>query len=153
MIVRGLGSRYYDGEGISARRIPIVEAGALSNLFVDSYYGRKIERDPTTGGASNLVVAPGDRNLEAILGDVEEGYLVTSWLGGNSDATTGDFSLGMRGHLIENGEVGGAVQEMKDDGSPAARSSLVASDEPPPSRSVIRVSAADHRLSVSISYG
>ncbi|MFK7984626.1 MAG: TldD/PmbA family protein [Sandaracinaceae bacterium] len=110
--VRGLGSRYYDGEGISARTLPIIEAGALSNLFVDSYYGRKIERTPTTGSSSNLVVAPGRRDLAAILEDVGEGVMITGWLGGNSDATTGDFSLGARGHRIENGQPGAAIQEM-----------------------------------------
>ncbi|MCB9597868.1 MAG: TldD/PmbA family protein [Sandaracinaceae bacterium] len=112
LIVRGLGSRYYDGEGIAARRLPVVTGGALQNLFVDTYYGRKIERAPTTGGASNLVVTPGTRDLAAIVADVNEGYLVTSWLGGNSDATTADFSLGMRGHAIADGQVGAPVQEM-----------------------------------------
>jgi PmbA protein len=112
LVVRGLGSRYYDGEGISARRLPIVDDGALRTLYVDTYYGRKTGMEPTTGGASNLVVAPGTRSLDAIVGDVSEGVLVTGWLGGNSDATTGDFSLGLRGHLLENGRVGAPVQEM-----------------------------------------
>ena len=48
----------------------------------------------------------------AFVADVNEGYLVTSWLGGNSDATTADFSLGMRGHAIADGQVGAPVQEM-----------------------------------------
>jgi len=112
LIVRGLGSRYYDGEGIAARRLPIVAEGALQNLFVDTYYGRKIEREPTTGTTSNVVITPGARDLEAISADLDEAYLVTSWLGGNSDATTGDFSLGLRGHLITGGAVAGPVQEM-----------------------------------------
>ena len=37
---------------------------------------------------------------------------MTSWLGGNADSTTGDFSLGLRGHMIENGEIGRPVGEM-----------------------------------------
>ncbi len=112
LIGRGLGSRYYDGEGIAARRLPIMADGALQNLFVDTYYGRKIERAPTTGTPSNLIVAAGERDLAAVTSDLERGYLVTSWLGGNSDATTGDFSLGLRGHLVSGGVVGGPVQEM-----------------------------------------
>ena len=112
LVVRGFGSRYYDGEGIAARPLSIVEGGALRTVYVDTYYGRKTEMEPTTGGASNLIVAPGERGLSAIVRDVGEGILVTSWLGGNSDGTTGDFSLGLRGHLIANGEIGGPVQEM-----------------------------------------
>ena len=37
---------------------------------------------------------------------------MTSWLGGNADSTTGDFSLGLRGHMIENGVIGRPVGEM-----------------------------------------
>ena len=44
--------------------------------------------------------------------EVRDGVYVTSWLGGNADATTGDFSLGLRGHMIENGQIGGPVGEM-----------------------------------------
>ncbi len=112
LIPRGLGSRYYDGEGISARRMPIVQDGALQAIYVDTYYGRKIEAAPTTGGSSNLVIEPGARALDAIVADLSQGLLVTSWLGGNSDATTGDFSLGLRGHLIERGRIAAPVQEM-----------------------------------------
>ncbi|HEY8429890.1 MAG TPA: TldD/PmbA family protein [Sandaracinaceae bacterium] len=112
LVPRGPGSRYYDGEGISARRHPIVADGALRTLYVDTYYGRKIGLPPTTGSSSNLVVEPGARPLAAIVADVREGVLVTGWIGGNSDATTGDFSLGLRGHLIEGGRVGAPVQEM-----------------------------------------
>ncbi|HJL19714.1 MAG TPA: TldD/PmbA family protein [Sandaracinaceae bacterium LLY-WYZ-13_1] len=112
LLVRGLGSRYYDGEGIAARPRTLVADGALQTLFVDTYYGRKTGMEPTTGGSSNLVVAPGERGRAAITADVDDGILVTSWLGGNSDSTTGDFSLGLRGHRIEGGRVGAAVQEM-----------------------------------------
>jgi PmbA protein len=67
---------------------------------------------PTTGSASNRIIGTGDHSLEALLKEVGSGIYVTSWLGGNADNTTGDFSLGLRGHLIENGQVGGPVGEM-----------------------------------------
>jgi PmbA protein len=112
LIVRGLASRHYDDEGISARALPIVEDGVVRNFYVDTYYGRKGDMAPTTGTPSNRVVRPGSRSLEQLLGDAGEGVYVTSWLGGNADGTTGDFSLGLRGHLIENGKVGRPVGEM-----------------------------------------
>ena len=112
LIRRGLASRRYDGEGIGARTLPIIERGALVSLYVDTYYGRKIAMAPTTGGSSNLVITPGARPLDAIVRDLDDAILVTSWLGGNSDATTGDFSLGLRGHRIERGVIGAPVKEM-----------------------------------------
>ncbi len=67
---------------------------------------------PTTGLPSNSVVATGDRRLAKLLADAGDGVYVTSWLGGNADGTTGDFSLGLRGHMIENGRIGRPVGEM-----------------------------------------
>jgi PmbA protein len=67
---------------------------------------------PTTGSPSNRVLNLGDKNRDALIAELEEGILITSWLGGNSDSATGDFSLGVRGHLIENGKVGAPVSEM-----------------------------------------
>lgn len=112
LIVRGLASRHYDSEGISARALPIVENGVVRNLYVDTYYGRKAEMPPTTGTPSNRVVATGDRSLAELIADAGTGVYVTSWLGGNADGTTGDFSLGLRGHMIENGKIGRPVGEM-----------------------------------------
>jgi PmbA protein len=112
LIVRGLGSRHFDSEGISSQVLPIVEAGVVRNIYVDTYYGRKAGMTPTTGDPSNRRVSPGDRSLEELLGDAGEGVYVTSWLGGNADSTSGDYSLGLRGHLIENGKIGRPVGEM-----------------------------------------
>ena len=112
LIHRGMGSRHYDSEGISAKALPIVENGVVKNIYVDTYYGRKGDMAPTTGSASNRRIALGDRSLEQLLSDVGDGVYVTSWLGGNADATTGDFSLGLRGHMIENGQIGRPIGEM-----------------------------------------
>jgi PmbA protein len=112
LIVRGLASRHYDNEGISSKKLPIVENGVVKNIYVDTYYGRKSEMAPTTGTPSNRVVELGSQSLDELLGEVGTGVYVTSWLGGNADRTTGDFSLGLRGHMIENGDVGRPVGEM-----------------------------------------
>lgn len=112
LLVGGHSSRLFDGEGIAARRMPLLEGGALQALYLNTYYARKLGVDPTTGGPSNRIVTPGERDLDAIIADMDDAVLVTSWLGGNADGTTGDFSLGMRGHLVKNGEIGEAIGEM-----------------------------------------
>lgn len=112
LIVRGLGSRLYDPEGISSKVLPIVEQGMVRDIYVDTYYGRKAGMTPTTGSPSNRRVTPGNQSLAELLSDAGDGVYVTSWLGGNADGTTGDFSLGLRGHMIENGQVGRPVGEM-----------------------------------------
>jgi PmbA protein len=109
---QGMGSRHYDAEGISARTIRLIENGVVENIYVDTYYGGKAKMSPTTGTASNRIVKPGPQSLEQLLGEVGNGVYVNSWLGGNADGTTGDFSLGLRGNMIENGQLGRPVAEM-----------------------------------------
>jgi len=134
LIARGLASRHYDNEGISARALPIVENGVVSNIYVDTYYGRKGDMTPTTGTPSNRVVQLGKHSLAQLLQKVGDGVYVTSWLGGNADGTTGDFSLGLRGHMIENGQIGRPVSEMNVTGNLRdlfARLELVGNDPYP----------------------
>lgn len=112
LIPGAVGSHPFDDEGAAAFEMPILKDGALQHYFLDSYYARKLGKKPTTGRWGNIIVRPGKRNLDTILGDVGTGVYVTSWLGGNADSTTGDFSFGLRGHLIEGGRVGAPVGEM-----------------------------------------
>lgn len=67
---------------------------------------------PTTGRTTNLVAQPGKRSLEAMLKDVKDGILVTGFLGGNSNATTGVFSLGISGFRIVKGQRSEPISEM-----------------------------------------
>lgn len=112
LIPGAVASRPFDDEGVAAFEMPIFENGTLKNYFLSSYYARKLEAKPTTGSWGNIIVKPGQRDLDTIVRDVGKGVYVTSWLGGNADSTTGDFSFGLRGHLIEGGKIGGPVGEM-----------------------------------------
>ncbi len=109
---RGLGSHPFDGEGATSFAMPVLTKGRLQNYFLDTYNAHKLDMPPTTGGWSNLVIEPGRRDLDAIVKGTRKGVYVTQWLGGNADSTSGDFSLGLRGHLIENGSIGAPVGEM-----------------------------------------
>lgn len=112
LIPKGFGSRAFDGEGIAARRLPLFERGFLRNYYVDVYYGKKLGMEPTTGSTSNLAWTTGTRGRDAMLKDIKEGVLITSFLGGNSNDATGDFSFGIRGFLVKNGALVHPVAEM-----------------------------------------
>jgi PmbA protein len=114
---RGLGSRLFDGEGIAARPLPLFEAGSLRSYFIDSYYGRKLKARPTTGSASNLSWKLGTKDRAGLLADLEEGILVTGFLGGNSNGVTGDFSLGIQGFRVRGGKLAEPVGEMNISGN------------------------------------
>ena len=112
LVVKGFGSQLFDSEGMAARRRPIFEAGQLKTYFVDNYYGRKLKMEPTTARTSNLAWKLGDKGQEALLSDLKDGLLVTSFLGGNSNSTTGDFSLGISGFRVRGGKLAEPIAEM-----------------------------------------
>ncbi len=114
---RGLGSRLYDGEGLAAHAFPVLEGGVLRSYYVDTYYGRKLGLPPTTGRTSNLAWRLGDRSPAALLADMGEGILVTGFLGGNSNSTTGDFSFGVRGFQVRGGRTAEPLGEMNVSGN------------------------------------
>lgn len=137
---RGLGSRYWDNDGIAAKRFAVVEAGVLRSYYIDNYYGRKLGRPPTTGSASNLVFSEGKQSVDAILASIPQGMLVTEFLGGNSNDTTGDFSLGVQGFVIRDGKRAEPFSEMNISGNQGALwSSLVALGDDPYPYSNVRV--------------
>ncbi|MCB9764989.1 MAG: TldD/PmbA family protein [Alphaproteobacteria bacterium] len=116
-VPRGLGSRPYDADGLKAQRRPIFEDGVLRTWFLDVYHARKLERAPTTGQSSNLVVTPGMRSWQQIAADLPRAIRVTSFLGGNSNPASGDFSFGIRGQLLEHGEPVANLSEMNISGN------------------------------------
>lgn len=111
-IVGGRGSRLFDGEGLATKKRLVFENGVLKNYYIDTYYGKKMEMSPTSGGTTNLVFETGDKDLEALMASVKNGILVTGFNGGNCNGSTGDFSYGIDGFLIENGKIVQPVSEM-----------------------------------------
>lgn len=116
-VKRGLGSRVYDGEGMTTRKRVLIEKGVLKEYLIDCYYARKLGVDPTGGSTSNIVFECGSKSVDELVADVSKGILVTSMIGGNSNGTTGDYSWGLRGMLIENGKLVKPVNEMNISGN------------------------------------
>ena len=111
-IPRGLGSKTYDGDGFPARKRDLFAEGVVNEFIVDWYYSRKLGWEPTSGSISNIIIPPGTRSLEEIIKDLGRCMLITGYIGGNSNSTTGDFSVGIIGKLYENGQFVQNVAEM-----------------------------------------
>lgn len=122
-ILRGPGSKPFDGEGLPTRRNVVVEQGILKTFLCDSYSGRKLGRPSTasasrgSGGGvgpstSNFLLLPGQESPEDILKSTKSGLYVTEMMGFGFNAVTGDFSRGASGFWIENGELAFPVSEV-----------------------------------------
>lgn len=111
-IPSGRGSKHFDNEGLALSKRIIFEKGVLRSFNIDTYYGKKLGMDPTSGSTSNVVLAAGTRSLEEILSSIDRGILITGFNGGNTNGATGDFSYGIEGFLIESGKEIQPVSEM-----------------------------------------
>ncbi|HUX95021.1 MAG TPA: TldD/PmbA family protein [Bacteroidales bacterium] len=117
LLPKGFGSRHFDQEGINSVKREVLEKGILRNYFIGTYYGRKLNLLPTTISPSNLVFKTGDKDQAALIKSVKKGVLVTGFNGGNCNGSTGDFSYGIEGFLIEKGEIVHPVNEMNISGN------------------------------------
>jgi PmbA protein len=111
-VIEGLGSTAFDGEGMSTARLALFDRGVLENHLLDTYYASKLGRAATFGSTTNLIVAPGERDLAGLLAAMGDGILITGFSGGNSNSATGDFSVGVRGLRVEKGRISRPVAEM-----------------------------------------
>ncbi len=117
LLTKGFGSRHFDQEGINAVKREVIEGGILRNYFIGTYYGRKLDMAPTAINPSNLVFRTGEKDQSSLIKSVKKGVFVTGFNGGNCNGSTGDFSYGIEGFLIENGELGHPVNEMNISGN------------------------------------
>ena len=120
---RGLRSRPFDGEGVTARPLAIVEDGVLKSWLLDCATARELSLT-TTGhaqrgvssspspGASNLHLEPGAQTPDELIADITEGFYITELIGSGINPVTGDYSRGASGFWIENGKLGYPVSEV-----------------------------------------
>lgn len=111
-IPRGLGSRLYDQDGFPTGKRELIKDGILNEFLVDWYYSQKLGWEPTSGSLNNIIIPPGSRSLDTIIKDLGRCMLITDFIGGNSNSTTGDFSVGVIGKLYDKGEFVQNVAEM-----------------------------------------
>ncbi|MCC8188550.1 MAG: TldD/PmbA family protein [Bacteroides sp.] len=111
-LIQASGARYFDSEGVATERRPVFENGVLRTYYIDTYSGQKMGVEPTISNPSILVLQPGSKDVDGMVADVDRGILVTGFNGGNCNNTTGDFSYGIEGFLIENGKLTQPISEM-----------------------------------------
>lgn len=111
---RALGSSPFDNDGVLTRPNIFVEDGILCNYALGTYSARKLGMK-TTGNADgihNLIIRPGDKNLAALLKTMDKGLLITELMGQGVNLVTGDYSRGVGGYWVENGEIQYPVHEV-----------------------------------------
>ena len=110
---RGIGSAPYDSSGIKTENISIIQDGIFKNYFLNIRSARQL-RMAINGNSSpsNLILNEGDQDIETIIKNIKNGFLVTEMLGMSFNPINGDYSRGATGFKIENGEITYPVSEV-----------------------------------------
>jgi PmbA protein len=120
---RGLRSRPFDAEGVAGRPLAVVEDGALKSWLLDCATARELGM-VTTGhaqrgvssvpspGSTNMHLLPGAETSDELIGDIAEGFYITSLIGAGVNQVTGDYSRGASGFWIEKGRRSFPVSEV-----------------------------------------
>jgi PmbA protein len=59
----GRGSRLFDNEGLATQNVLCLR-WVVKNYYIDTYYGKKLNMQPTSGSTTNLVFNTGNNDLE-----------------------------------------------------------------------------------------
>ena len=104
-IIKGLGSRYFDSEGVKTEKLKLVDQGVLKHYLVDTYYGKKLNQKSNgrCGGTSNLFFEKGLISYKDLLKLNAKCLYITETIGHGSNLVTGDYSVGATGFMVENG--------------------------------------------------
>lgn len=120
------GSAPWDAEGVPTQRTEIIRDGVLESFLYETVSARR-EGTSSTGNASRAgfksVPGPSPSNLafestgatrDDVLRRADRALLVQDFHGVHSGANpvSGDFSVGVTGRLLENGELTHAVKEV-----------------------------------------
>ena len=122
---QGFASAPFDAEGVPRRRTSLIEGRTLRSFLYDTYTARRGAavstgnasragyRSRPSVSASNLIVAPGELDPEALLREAGDGVLVTDVAGLHSgvNPVSGVFSVGASGRAIRGGEPAEPLRE------------------------------------------
>jgi len=116
-------SRPFDDEGVSSRRLPLIEAGIPKNFLYDLKTAAMAHKESTGhGGRGGGLPSPapgafvfdnGDVSPEDMMADIKEGLFIEHVMGATQgNILGGDFSGNvLLGYKIENGKIAGRVKD------------------------------------------
>jgi PmbA protein len=110
---RGLGSGYFDGEGVQSHRTVVVDQGLLRQYLHSGATARRMNTTPTgnglrsydslpTIGPTNFYIDAGSATHE-LVEDTTNGLYVTGLAGFGMDTVSGEYSQQVDGQWIEKG--------------------------------------------------
>ncbi len=112
-----IGGMLYNKEGQKMCQRELISQGRVNEYLVGNYYANKLQLKQTGNSFGTLSILPGNLSAIELQKKMNNGILIQGFNGGNCNLNTGDFSYGIEGQWIENGETVSAITEMNVSGN------------------------------------
>ncbi len=119
---RGLGTRYFDGEGVQTHRTVLVDRGVLRQFLHSAVTAPRMNAPPTGNGIRSYdtlpAIGPTNFYIDAVsktlplVEDVTQGLYVTGLAGFGVDTVSGEYSQQVDGARIEKGALTKPVESV-----------------------------------------
>jgi len=111
---KGMASTPYDAEGVATYDRDVVNDGVLQAYVLSSYSARRLGLQTTAnaGGAQNLIIPGNAEDLDSLIKEMGTGLVVEELIGQGVNPVTGDYSRGVVGQWVEDGEIQYPVHEI-----------------------------------------
>ena len=121
--LRSGASRLFDSEGLPTEKREILSKGVLNGWTLDLASARKLGMKPTANASRSASSNPSPTNwnielsspkdyCDNLLNEMRNGLLVTSLIGSTINPNTGDYSRGVSGFWVEDGQICYPVSEI-----------------------------------------
>ena len=116
-VPKGLGSKWFDGEGVPTQKRTIVDKGVLKSFMYNTIAAKRAGVKSTGNasrrgfrslpgiGAHNFYMAKGNSTPDEIIQATKTGLLLKGVTGYGINPVNGNFSGGASGFWIENGKI------------------------------------------------
>jgi len=113
-ILRTSASSSFDGDGLATYAKPIIAQGVVQNYVLDTYSARRLGLNSTanSGSVHNILLSANAGSQQDIIANITRGLLVTDFMGHGINLLNGDYSRGVSGFWIENGQITFPVSEV-----------------------------------------
>lgn len=113
-ITQSIGAAPFDNEGVRTLNRAIIKNGILETWLLDTYSARKMKLKSTghSGGIYNWHVSHQNIDFIDLVKIMNRGLVITNLMGQGVNMITGDYSRGISGLWVENGEIQYPVSEI-----------------------------------------
>lgn len=115
LIEDGIRSARFDSELVKTEKKYLVKDGKLASFLLDIESANRLSMTSNgcSGGRSyNTYAENGNTSFDKLVKSIKDGVLITSVMGMGIDLASGNYSQGISGFKIENGEISYPVKEI-----------------------------------------